>query len=54
MTKTWGDQTWEEYISWQGQDRKTLWKINALINDIDRNGYECTGQPERLKGDSPS
>jgi toxin YoeB len=51
MNKTWGDEAWEEYVYWQRQDRKTLRKINALINDIDRNGYECTGKPETLKGD---
>lgn len=27
---------------WQTQDRKALKKINRLLNDIDRNGYQCT------------
>lgn len=31
--------------------KKTLKKINRLIVDIDRNGYNCTGKPEPLKGD---
>lgn len=30
--------------------QKTLRKINKLIQDIERNGYECTGRPEPLKG----
>ena len=40
-----------EYIYWQMQDRKTLNKINKLINDIIRNGHEGIGHPEPLKGD---
>jgi toxin YoeB len=50
MNKTWGDEAWEEYVYWQREDKKTLRKINTLINDIDRNGYECSGKPELLKG----
>lgn len=41
---------WDEYISWQSQDKKTLKKINNLIKDIIRNGLDTgEGQPERLK-----
>ena len=40
-----------EYIEWQTEDRKTLKKINALIADIQRNGYTGIGKPEMLKGD---
>ena len=29
--------------------KKTLRKINRLLKDIDRNGYNCTGKPEPLK-----
>ena len=25
-------------------------KINRLLSDIDRNGYQCTGKPEALSG----
>jgi len=25
---------WEDYIYWQAQDRKTLKRINALLQDI--------------------
>lgn len=49
MRKTWADEAWEEYLYWQGQDKKTLRRINALIKDIDRNGYEGIGKPEPLK-----
>ena len=36
---------------WQTQDKKTLNKINRLLRDIDREGYNCTGKPEPLKED---
>lgn len=43
---------WEEYLYWQSQDKKTLRKINRLIEDIMRNGaMEGEGKPEALKGD---
>ena len=51
MKKVWSDEAWEEYLNWQTQDKRTLKKINSLIKDIDRNGYQCTGKPEELKGD---
>ena len=49
MKKVWHDEAWEEYLYWQTQDKKTLRKINRLLKDIDRNGYNCTGKPEPLK-----
>lgn len=50
MRKLWGDEAWEEYLNWQTQDKKTLKKINRLLIDIDRNGYQCIGKPEPLSG----
>ena len=50
MIKVWTDDAWEDYLYWQTQDKKTLKKINSLIKDIDRNGYNCTGKPEPLSG----
>ena len=50
MKKICHDEAWEEYVYWQTQDKKTLKKINRLLSDIDRNGYQCTGKPEPLKG----
>ena len=41
----------DDYIYWQTQDRKTLKRINLLIQDIDRNGYDGIGRPEALKYD---
>lgn len=51
MIKEWTENAWEEYLYWQEQDKKTLSKINKLIKDIERNGYNCSGKPEPLKGD---
>lgn len=50
MRKVWSDDAWEDYLYWQSQDKKTLKKINSLIKDIDRNGYQCKGKPEQLTG----
>ena len=52
MKKLWQDDAWEEYLYWQVQDKKTLKRINALVQDIERNGAsEGIGKPEPLKGD---
>lgn len=51
MQKFWSDDAWEDYLYWQNQDKKTLRKINQLLKDIDRNGYNSIGKPEPLSGD---
>lgn len=51
MKKIWDEEAWEDYLYWQVQDKKTLKRINLLIRDIERNGYEGIGKPEPLKGD---
>ena len=50
MNKIWHDEAWEDYLYWQTQDRKTLKRINKLIQDIERNGFNCLGKPEPLRG----
>ncbi len=40
---------WEDYLSWQQQDRKTLKRINSLIQDVLRSPFEGIGKPEPLK-----
>jgi len=45
------ERAWSEYLYWQVQDKKTLKRINALLQDIERNGYSGIGKPEGLKGD---
>lgn len=54
MRKIWHDEAWEEYLYWQEQDKKTLRRINKLLKDIDRNGYNCIGKPEKLSGNLSS
>ncbi|MDY4123555.1 MAG: Txe/YoeB family addiction module toxin [Ellagibacter isourolithinifaciens] len=49
MIKAWDDEAWGDYLHWQTQDRKTLRQINALLKDIDRNGYDGIGKPEPLR-----
>ena len=49
MIKVWSDHAWEDYLYWQTQDKKILKRINQLIKDIDRNGYDGIGKPEPLK-----
>ena len=51
MNKLWQDEAWEDYLYWQKQDRKTLKRINQLLQDISRNGYDGIGKPEPLKGE---
>lgn len=51
MNKVFADTGWEDYLYWQTEDRKTLKKINQLINDIARNGNNGIGKPEPLSGD---
>ena len=50
MQKLWFDEAWADYVGWQAQDRKTLKRINMLIQSIERNGYACIGSPEPLRG----
>jgi toxin YoeB len=40
----------ESYLYWQQQDKKTLKRINALIQDAQREPFEGIGKPEGLKG----
>ncbi len=42
---------WGDYLYWQGQDKKTLKRINTLINEAARNPFEGIGKPESLRGD---
>ncbi|WP_298042939.1 Txe/YoeB family addiction module toxin [uncultured Campylobacter sp.] len=50
MKKTWSQEAWKDYLYWQENDKNILKRINKLILDIERNGYDCIGKPEALKG----
>jgi toxin YoeB len=45
----WTAEAWDDYVYWQGQDRKTLKRINQLIKDTQRSPFEGIGKPEPLK-----
>lgn len=45
------ERGWNDYRYWQTQDKKTLKRLNKIIEDIVRNGYEGLGKPEKLTGD---
>ena len=42
-------QAWEDYVYWQTQDKKTLKRINLLIQDIMRSPFDGLGKPEPLR-----
>lgn len=42
-------QAWDDYLYWQQADKKTLKRINQLINDILRTPHSGLGKPEPLK-----
>lgn len=45
----WTDEAWNDYVYWQGQDKKTLKRVNKLISDCKRSPFEGIGKPEPLK-----
>jgi toxin YoeB len=47
---TFAPSAWEDYIEWSETDKKTFRKINAIIKDIERNGFmKGIARPEKLK-----
>lgn len=42
---------WADYVYWQGQDKKTLKRINAIIEATAREPFTGIGKPEQLRGD---
>lgn len=50
MRLLWHEKAWEDYLYWQTQDKKTLKRINSLLQDMQRNTFEGIGEPEPLRG----
>ena len=48
---TFTETAFAQYLYWQTQDRRTLKKINQLLQSIDRNGASLNGigKPELLR-----
>ena len=42
---------WDAYLYWQDQDKKTLKRLNLLINAAARDPFVGIGKPEPLRGD---
>lgn len=51
MLITFSENAWEDYTSWQREDKRILKKINDLIKDFQRTPYKGLGKPEPLKFD---
>ena len=51
MKITFSKNSWEDYVSWQKEDKKILKRINQLIKDIQRTPFQGIGNPEPLKYD---
>ncbi len=51
MPVTWSDEAWHNYLAWPNEDKKTLKRINMLIQDIQRNDHTGIGKPEPLRYD---
>ena len=49
MNKIFHEKGFEDFLYWQANDKKIFKKINDLLKDIDRNGYNCKGQPEEIE-----
>ena len=45
----WTDEAWDSYLYWQSQDRKTLKRINKLIQNAKVSPFDGIGKPEPLK-----
>ena len=50
MDKLWTDTAWEDFL-WLQADKRLFKRLQSLLNDIDRNGYDGIGKPEPLKGE---
>jgi len=43
------DESWEDYLYWQKNNKKYINKINDLLKDISRTPFTGLGKPEPLK-----
>jgi toxin YoeB len=47
---TFSERAWAQYLEWQGDDLRTLAKVNELIRDCKRDPFRGLGKPEPLSG----
>lgn len=51
MKIVFSDNGWDDYQHWIATDRKTLERLNTLIEECRRTPFKGTGKPEPLRGD---
>lgn len=49
MKLIFSEHAWEDYLYWQGTDKKILARINRLIRETLREPFAGSGKPEPLK-----
>lgn len=49
MKLIFSETAWDDYQYWIKTDKKTLKRVNALIQDIQRSPFSGIGKPEMLK-----
>lgn len=49
MNLIFSEQAWEDYQHWVSTDKKTLKRVNLLIQATQRDPYSGIGKPEALK-----
>ena len=50
MKLVFSERAWAHYVEWQGDDQRTLAKLNALIRECKRDPFRGLGKPEPLEG----
>ena len=50
MKKVWHDKAWNQFCDVLEVNARMAKRIQTLLQSIDRNGYNCIGKPEPLKG----
>ena len=51
MKKVWFEKAWDQFCEVLQSNMRMAKRIQALLQSIERNGYNCIGKPEPLKGD---
>ena len=49
MKLVWSEESWNDYVHWQGTDPNIVEKINELIKDAKRTPFKGLGKPEPLR-----
>lgn len=50
MKIVFSSRAWDEYLSWQGDDRRGQERLNGLLKECTRDPFRGTGKPEPLAG----